>query len=219
MPVSSAPESSRENTDRPSNAVQQGADLLLELFNKEKSQLILVYRENFEKRFNQFKAEADSQLAKKTALLGDLSAQYDKSVRDLEVTRNELQHVRAEHAKLIASIEDVGLVYMNGTLQFNDGTANIISDFLQKLHKIISHINPLSPDHNIEAFPKAFKPSDFFVFLSGVKDRCYARYFKTNRQHQATLSEGNILQDSECEEELSLVWPGAYRFSSVPSPC
>lgn len=237
------PEPSTSNQNRPqsSQAIQKGADLLLELFNEERSQPTLIYREN-EESFNHFKAQAeariavaDSQLTKKTALLEILFIQHDKSVRDLEFTRNELQHVKAEHAKLMASIEEVGLVYMNGTLHFNDTTAKIVSDFrkdAQILDMVISHINsnvdtaPLPPDHNsAEALSNAIKPSDFFLFLSGILDGQYAHALKAHRQSpSASPSEGknmtmndSTLDDPESEQDSSLVWPGTYLLPTVSS--
>ena len=211
MPPAAEPSSSQNGPgSRSSNAIQKGADLLLKLFIEEQSQLTLVCREN-EKHFNLFKtqaeeriASADYQLAKKTALFENLSTHYVKSMRDLEATENELQRVRAEYAKLMASIGDVGLVYMNGTLHFNDTTAKIVSDFQEIAHildMVISKINPnLDPtslplDHNIEALSKAIKPSDFFVFLSAVMDRQYAHVLKMHHlQSKSTpFSEGNFM--------------------------
>lgn len=234
MSSTAVPPASELSSTRSSRVIQEGADLLLELFNKEQSQLTLVYREN-EKRFNHFKAQAeariasaDSQLANHKVLLGRLSTQYDGSVRDLEVTRNELQHVKAEYAKLMASIEDVGLVYMNGTLHFNDTTAQIVSDFqesAQVLDMVVSHVNSnldaplLPPDQNTEACSKAIKPSDFFVFLSGVLHRRYPHILKMQPpSRNASSLEGNYtsmtdattLDDSESEKESLLVWPGTY---------
>lgn len=214
--------SSTENTAPSSVAIRKGADLLLKLFNEEQSQVALVYRENLEKRFNQFKAQSESQLTKNTALLGNLSAQYDKSVRDLEVTRDQLQHVRAEHAKLMASIEEVGLVYNNGALHFNDTTAKIVSEFregTQMLDMVISH-NMNSNSHTTTS-SNPIQPSDFFSFLSGVTDNQYTHYLKMHQERQRTSLGGNMtsndtaLQDSEYEENLSLVWPSTYWFSTV----
>ncbi|KAF8815715.1 hypothetical protein BYT27DRAFT_7128667 [Phlegmacium glaucopus] len=167
---------------------------------------------------------ANSQLAKKTALMGVLATQYDRSMQDLEATRNELQQVRAEYAKLMASVDDVGLVYMNGTLHFNDNTAKIVSDFREGARMqdmAISHMNPdtapVPPDHNVEAPSKTIKPSDFFAFLSDVmeKGQRYAHGLKMHQQRRsASLSEGNTstndaaLQDAELEQDSSHVGPG-----------
>jgi hypothetical protein len=232
VPPAAEPSSS-QNESRSSNAIQKGADLLLELFNEEQSQLTLVCREN-ETRFNHFKtqaeariASADSQLAKKTVLFQNITTQHARSVRDLEATRNELQRVRAEFAKLMASVGDVGLVYMNETLHFNDTTAKVVSDFresAQILDMVISQINPnfdttpLPLDHNIVALSKAVKPSDFFVFLSAVMDRRHAHILKKHQQSKSgPFSDGNFmsmndatLNDSESEPDLLLVWPGTY---------
>ena len=216
--------SDREHGPRSSIAIHKGADLLLELFNEEKSQL-LVYREHLEKRFNEFKAQAeakmsssDPQLAKKTALL---STQYDKSLHDLELTWNELQNVRAEYAKLMASIEDVGLVYMDGTLYFNDTTAKVVSDFQQgaELSGMVTNSNL---DTTTGARSNPIKPSDFFAFLSDVMTKgqwTYTRSLQTRQQYQnGALSEGNTstndklatLQDSNFEQGSFPVWPGTY---------
>ena len=232
VPPAAEPSSS-QNGSRTSNAIQKGADLLLELFNEEKFQLIRVCREN-EKRFNQLKtqakariASANNQLANKTALFQNLSTQYIGSVRDLEAARNELQHIRVEYAKLMASIGDVGLVYMNGALHFNDTTAKIVSDFregAQTLDMVISQINPnfdttpLPPDHNTEAFSNEIKPSDFFLFLSAVMDKRLAHVLKMHQQSKnASFSEGNFTSmndatlnasDSEFGPDVSLASGG-----------
>jgi hypothetical protein len=229
MPSTAVPPASEPSSTQ-SRAIQEGADLLLELFNREQSQLTLVYREN-EKRFKAQAeariASADFQLANNKVLLGKLSSQYDGSVRDLEVTRNELQHVKAEHAKLMASIEHVGLVYMDGTLHFDDTTAKIVSDFresAQILDMVVSHVNPnlgvalLPPDQNTEACSKEIKPSDFFVFLSRVLHRQYPHVLKMQPpSRNASSLEGNLtsmtdamLDDSESQKDSFVVWPGTY---------
>lgn len=152
-------------------------------------------------------ASADSQLTKKTALLGNLSTQYDRTIQDLEATRNQLQQVRAEYAKLMASIDDAGLVYMNGTLQFNDAASKIVSDFWEgaRMQDIVI------PNMNA----KAIKPSDLFAFLSERSQR-YAHGLKMYQQRQsASFLEGNTsmndaaLQDSEIELGSLIVRPGA----------
>ena len=203
------PSSTSTAVPRSSDAIQRGADLLLELFNEEQSQLIHACRENFENRFNLFKAQveariasADSKSVEKMALSKKIFTQYDRSVRDLEVARNELQHVKGEYAKLMASIEEVGLVYMNGTLHFNETTAEIVSDFREGA--LISHKNPkldmapklLPPDHDTEAFSK---PSDFFLFLAR-----YAHVLKTQQQSRF----GNAsMNDATPESEQTLAFP------------
>ena len=191
---------------RQSNAIQKGADTLLDLFNEEKSQLTLLYRQNLDKLVGQFKTHAEAQLAstnsqlsKKTALLENLSTQYDRSVQDLEATRNELQQVRAEYAKLLSSIEDVGLVYVNGILHFNDPTAKIVSHFREGARMqdmVISHMNPdLDNDATLDDNIEVIKPSDFFVFLSGVMAK--------GQRYTHGL-------DHEFEQDLKLAWPGPY---------
>jgi len=147
------------------------------------------------------------------ALLEKLSTQYDRSVRDLEVTRNELQHVKAEYAKLMVSIEEVGLVYMNGTLHFNETTAKIVSDFregAQILDLLISHKNPnppLPPDHDTEAFSKEIKPSDFFLFLSGVMDRPGYAHVLNMQQQSRNASFSKSMNDATPESEQNLAFP------------
>ena len=217
-----AESSSSQNGSRASDAIQKGADLLLKLFNEEQSQLTLICREN-EKHFNLYKAQAeeriasaDYQLAKKTALYENLSTHYVKSVRNLEATENELQRVRAEYAKLMASIGDTGLVYMNGTLHFNDTTAKIVSDF-QEIAKImdmvISKTNPnlnLDPpslplDRNsTEALSRTITPSDFFVFLSAVIDKQYAHVLKMqSKSAPFSDSEGNFMSINDATLNLN----------------
>lgn len=179
------------SSTRPSNAIQKGADLLLNLVEEEREKMTRLYHDDQktqESRFMDLRtkneaalAAAETKIGLQQTLIEDLAlqAQKWKSQRaQLEAgSSKELQELRSENERLKASLAGVGLEYLDGSLRFDEPTARVVEDFVQGARvqdtQVAILLGSEAPVRLIqeEHLSKPVGPTEFFGVLAGVLEK------------------------------------------------
>ena len=177
------------SSTRPSNAIQKGADLLLNLVEDERAKLTRLYHDGQKTQellFKDFKTKSEAALAAAETKIGlqqtliedlTLEVQTWKSQSVQAGNSKELQELRSENERLKASLANVGLEYLDGSLRFDKPTAHVVEDFVQgartqntQVAVLLGSEVPvqLIPDGHLS---KPVGPTEFFGVLAGVLEK------------------------------------------------
>ena len=193
---------------RPSNAIQRGADLLLNLVEDERAKMTRLYHDGQktqELRFEDFKtrheatlAAAETKITLQQALIEDLAFQTQKWKSQCAEagTSQELQELRSENERLKASLAGVGLEYVDRSLRFDEPTARVVENFVRgarlqdtQLAVLLdsdAQVRLMSEEHLLEPVG----PTEFFGVLAGVLEK--GRRFATELEKRTKAREISI---------------------------
>ena len=174
-------------TTRPSTAIQSGADLLLNLVEDERAKLMRLYddgQKTQESRFRDFKtkngaalAAAETKIGLQQKLIDDLTLQNQNSQIAQVGCSKELQELRSENERLKASLADIGMEYVDGSLRFDEPTTRVVENFVQGARFQDTQVaillgsevqERLIPEEHLA---KPVGPTEFFGVLAGVLEK------------------------------------------------
>ncbi|PPQ85353.1 hypothetical protein CVT25_000644 [Psilocybe cyanescens] len=171
---------------RPSTAIQTGADRLVELVEHEKAHLSHLYHgalKDLEARQKKVQEDhevqlrsVDRQLQKQEKRIQDLTAELEQTRSHATSVAGDLSSLLVDHEALKASLDKVGLVYIDGRLQFNDKVAHIVDEFvkgakIQQDALLSSRLGEFYPFERDDALSGPVGPAEFFDVLSGVIEK------------------------------------------------
>jgi hypothetical protein len=190
---------------RPSNAIQRGADLLLNLVEDERAKMTRLYHDeqkSQESRFEELKTKheaaltaAETKISLQQSLIEDLAlqAQKWKSQSAQAGSSEELQELRSENERLKSSLAGVGLEYLDGSLRFDEPTARVVADFVQGARVQDTQLAVLFESEaqvrliQEESLSEPVGPTEFFDVLAGVLEK--GRRFATELEKRTKARE------------------------------
>lgn len=213
---------SQSATTRPSVAIKNGADLLLELVENEKAALTMLYRNalvKLEKDFRKAHAQAEinmkdasSRSKAQDSKIESLQAQLEQERSDALDRQRELEILKKENEGLKLSIQRAHLHYVDGRLGFDDDTARVVDDFIAGARKQektllstgLSSVTAL-PCLQDDRISNPVTPEEFFYVLSDVMARGRAVQEELKREFPALLHDDG--KSFHCCRRLSLLIP------------
>ncbi|KDR79941.1 hypothetical protein GALMADRAFT_242087 [Galerina marginata CBS 339.88] len=206
---------------RPSTAIQQGADLLFELVEHEKAKLAKLYHHSVKALDAGLKAKHELELqplknqvhAQEKQIQG-LYAELQQAQSRTTVVELELEKLRVEHESLKASLDGVGIVYVDQCLRYNEETTRIVGEFVKGARiqqkalmssRISSSIAVSSPED--DPLLKPVGPMEFFGVLSGVleKSRKFAEDLEKRRREVKSPTTKVSTEAVRCPQPLPAV--------------
>ncbi|KIM46918.1 hypothetical protein M413DRAFT_265541 [Hebeloma cylindrosporum] len=186
-------------TTRPSNAIQKGADLILQLVEDERANLTRLHQDGqkaLQSGFQDFRTKheaaltaAETKISLQQKLIEDLVLQSQKG------SSQELEELRSENERLKASLSGVGLEYVDGSLRFDEPTARVVEEFVHGARLQDAQLaGLLGSEVQVRLIPEEHLsepvgPTEFFGVLAGVLEK--GRRFATEFEKRKTVVTGN----------------------------